>query len=108
MTWAEIVYTACLGAFMLGALGALLWSLPKVQAWWRPIYWMALSLAAITILLVVPSLFPDVVFLGGNTFIRLLRIEFALQALLLIAIPVVHRLEEKYLKRSRYVEEPSE
>lgn len=97
-TFFDYVYHVALGIVMLWGLGSVIFTLPKVRSWWKPLYWVALLLALLPIVMIVSVLLQQQGLTGisGENILRMLRLLMFVLGLELIAVPWVHRLEAKY------------
>lgn len=92
-----LAYTVVVGLVLLGALGTLVYSVNKVLAYRKPIYWIAIPMDIALIVSFSGSILRRFVNLPENTITFALLLAFFLIGLLLILFPYVDRLEARRL-----------
>lgn len=92
----DLFYNLALLVVMVAGLISVLYTLPKVKPWWRPVYVMKVVLAALPIAMVLLVLFTGKPI--RDTFLIVLLKSWAfLSGVVLIASPWTHRLEQEFL-----------
>ncbi|HUH06671.1 MAG TPA: hypothetical protein VML96_02585 [Egibacteraceae bacterium] len=89
-------YQFFVGALLAAGLVSVVWTLPRVPPWWRPLYWLAIPLAAVPLLLVAAALAENLyrrAFLPADATQLSLQFVMLILALELILVPLVHRRE---------------
>lgn len=81
---------------MVGGLISIIYTLPKMTPWWKPLYWLGIPLASLPVIIVVLVFIEDVFnieFIPGSTLVVMLKVTLFILGLELIAVPAIHRLE---------------
>lgn len=98
MSFLNHLYDWIVGGLLLAGLISLGYTLPRVASWWKPLYYLALPLTFIPLVIILMVEFKIA---HGGVIQTLLRLTIFLLSLQLIAVPYIHRLEAKNFKPER-------
>jgi hypothetical protein len=92
------LYDWIVGSLLLAGFVSLSCTLPRVASWWKPLYYLALPLTFIPLVIILMVEFGIA---SGGVVQTLLRLTTFLLSLQLIAVPYIHRLEARNFKPER-------
>ena len=100
MTW-QGAFTILVGLMLVAGLASVIYTMPKVPVYRKPLYWLALLMnIGLLVAFTLGALrqFTGSEIVSGSTVLVILELSLFLVALELILVPYVDRLEAKLLR----------